>query len=647
MGFFDRINVFSSSKPVAVYQNYVSEAKNFQEATNVPSDKLTNYTTRDNWTGWVRDRVFGLLRKDRDLNPSVMQELNDKLYLAYRSNPIIFRACEIIAEFVVGDEGIQYKAQNKFVKQILDIHWLNPINNWTLMQHDRLRDLGLFGEVVIPTDVNPINGAVALGNIDTKLIDYVVYDPVIQMRPIAVVLNSSVANEQYKRVYKVISEADPNLLKDANSQLEKGRLIGLKTEKITGFAYKKDEKVPEEFLPRKIKGQISSDGGLYKWAGECFYFQINNPLTSSRGLSDFTSVLDWAELHDEYMFESGGKAIRSGMTFTDVTIKGGTEQSISHWIKNNPEPTPGGRLVHNEQVSVEIKTPDLKTQQVAETGATFKNHVLAGVGLAPHWFSEASAARAVAPEMNEPTFKHFRHRQRVFAYIVGYIFRFVIDQAIIHNRLRAPNDADYYLIFPQMSRKDHRMTGSAIKDFTEALKNGIESKFLTPQQANDLFSEYVKLASIEIGKSQPRLNAKDETEPKFSNTVDNSDMDNLPTPSDAMKNMNKNDDDDDDKGGNGDDKNKNNNNNVNGDKSKKESVDFIAESLKVRGFQVESAKDEDRGVYRFIAHPSSHEAMMFENLIKEYKEYDEDDLENTPDKESSDNLLMRLSESTK
>ena len=474
--------------------------------TETASNKKGKYNTEDSELSVFITKLKRELRRGRDISPSIRKELSQNIYAAYRYNPIIFRGAEIPAEFVCGDEGIQYKADNSFVKQILDAHWLNPINNWTLMQHDRLRDLGLFGELCIPVSVNPKNGAVGLGNIDVDLIDAVVYDPILQMRPVAIVLNTVFGDEPYRRVYKVISESMPELL-EANS-VEHGRLIGLKNEKIKGFQYAKGEKVPASFLTNaslNLSGQLDITTAEYRWAGECFYFGINNPLTTTRGLSDFTSILQWADVHDEYMWSASEKAIRAGMPFIDVLIKGAGRTQIEEYRTNNPTPGPGDRVVHNEGMEIKVVTPDIKVDQNIDFLDSIKRHQLAGLGLAPHWFSEASAARAVAPEMNEPTFKHFRQRQRVYAYIIGHIFRFVIDQAIIYNRLRPPRESDYYLIFPQMSRKDQRMMGTAIKDFAAALKDMVEANIIPVETATEYFETYVKLASITIGKDNPRM----------------------------------------------------------------------------------------------------------------------------------------------
>ena len=608
MGLFNREPAFRITNPS-------QKNKTLSEAN---SNDITNYSTLDTWGGW--NKLSKQLKKNKDLDSQTMSKLMDKLYLAYRSNPIIFRASEIMPEFVCGDEGIQYHSDNKFVKQILDIHWLNPVNNWTLMQHDRLRDLGLFGELCIPVDVNPENGAVALGNIDTSLIDHVVYDPVVQMRPAAVILKS-LQGEDYHRVYKVICEADVTIL---TNEIERGRLVGLKSDKVTGCGFRKGGVVPKEYLPDDV-----TPNRMYKWEGSCFYFSINNPLTSSRGLSDFTSILDWSELHDEYLYSSSGKAIRSGQSFVDITIKGATQAKIDEWVANNPEPEPGGRIVHNEAVEVQVITPDLKTEQIRELGELLKGQQLSGVGLAPHWFSEPSAARAVAPEMNEPTFKHFRQRQRTFAYILSYIFRFVIDSAIIHNRLRAPNDADFYIIFPQMSRKDHRMSGTALKDFAQSLKFAVEMDYLTPLEAHELYMSYSKLLSIEIGKDQVRLNEPEPKDIKFRDEPQ-SEIDKREQRRQArLGNQNGNNNGNPNSGNNpnnGDSNNSNdsnlsNNESVNRGEYKMQMDNIrIANQLKVKGFMIENTDMEGSGVYRFMANPNAYESMLFESIKDEYGE---------------------------
>ena len=444
-------------------------------------------------------KSMGTSRKAKNL-PSVTQEHSmDYAHYFYKSNPIAKRIIDLTAEYVVGD-GITYVAEDRNVQEILDAHWTDPTNNWSINQFSRVRDLGLTGELCIPVYVNEANGHVTLGNIDTCLIETVVDNPENNMKQQLIILKK-LPKESYRRAYRVIDISSAPI-----GSKEYGRLVGLNSSMVQGADFKKDDIIEPVGSGRKYKCQIS---------GACFFFTINNPMTANRGWSDLLPDMDWIDAHDQFLFSSVEKAIESSKYVLDVTLTGKNEQQIREWLRNQRALKPGERFAHNENVSMSFQTPDLKLEDSAALASVLKNHVLAGAGLPPIWFAESLTSRASAPEMTEPAYRHLKMRQKYIAHIMSRIFRFVLDQSIIHGRLRQDmrnsdntragiESASFYLRMPEVSFRDQRANAIAVRSISTALKDGVSNQFIDTDEASRIFKRYLGLTGVDSGLDQPK-----------------------------------------------------------------------------------------------------------------------------------------------
>ena len=446
--------------------------------------------------------------KTNNLPKLSQQQSTEFAHYFYKSNPIAKRIIDLTAEYVVGD-GIKYVAEDPKVQEILDAHWADGTNNWSINQFTRVRDLGLTGELCIPAYVNPNNGHVTLGNIDTSLIDDIIEDPENNMKQHLVVLRR-MPNEDHRRAYKVIDCSNAEF-----GTKEFGRLVGLNTDTITGGEFK----VGDVIEPRNGSGY----GDKVLISGACFFFTINNPMTANRGWSDLLPDMDWIDAHDQFLFSSVEKAIESSKYVLDITLQGKNEQQIREWLRNQRPLKPGERFAHNENVTQEFKTPDLRLEDSASLASVLKNHVLAGAGLPPVWFAETLGSRASAPEMTEPAYRHLRMRQRYIAHIMTKIFRYVLDQSIIHGRLRQDGrradrslaeieSASFYLRMPEVSIRDQRANAIAIKSISNALKDAIGNGFMEQEEAQRIFKRYLGMSGIDMDKDDPKQTRGDGAE---------------------------------------------------------------------------------------------------------------------------------------
>ena len=360
--------------------------------------------------------------------------------------------------------------------------------------------MGLTGELCIPVYVIEQNGHVTLGNIDTAMIESVVEHPDNCMKQQLIILKKF-PKEDYRRAYRIIDISSA----PAGSR-ENGRYVGLNSNIVTGADFAKDDIIEPTGTGSRYKCKIS---------GACFFFTINNPMTANRGWSDLLPDMDWIDAHDQFLFSSVEKAIESSKYVLDVTLTGKNEQQIKEWLRNQRSLKPGERFAHNENVSQEFKTPDLKLEDSASLASVLKNHVLAGAGLPPIWFAESLTSRASAPEMTEPAYRHLKMRQKYIAHIMNRVFRFVLDQAIIHGRLRQDSrysdmslanieSASFYLRMPEVSFRDQRANATAVKSISVALKDAVTNQFIEKEEAARIFTRYLGLSGIDAGKNQPQ-----------------------------------------------------------------------------------------------------------------------------------------------
>ncbi len=450
----------------------------------------------------------GRLERLRNLKPVDQQQMLETAHHLYKGNPLAKRIVQIPAEYIIG-EGINFTAENTDVQAVLNNHWFDTTNNWSVKQLERAQELGLTGEQCIPAFVAPQTGHVTLGHIDPQLIDRVVTDPVNGMKHYAVILKKNpISPGNESPAFKVIDIANVSTGADAF-----GRFVGLAENPDQA-----EEWGMREFLGSTGELKVPSVGFnplRVRWVGSCFFFTINNPMSANRGWSDLFAEADWIDAHDQFLFAQVEKAINAGKWVMDVLLKGMNETDQRRWLaKRRRTLNPGTWLTRNEQVEYKIISPDLKLEDAMTLGVGIKNHVVAGTGLPPFWFAESMGSRATAPEMTEPTFKHLRARQRVFAHAMNRIFRYSIDMAILSGYLKQDrrqkvggsantNSTSFYLRMPDLSAKDQRALANAVKSISSALKDAVDARFVEQTEAKSLFDRYLEMIGLNTWKDEP------------------------------------------------------------------------------------------------------------------------------------------------
>ncbi len=390
---------------------------------------------------------------NKDLSPLKQDVMLEIAYHLYETNPLAHRIIELTKDFVVG-EGITYDAPDERVKQVLDEFWFDPVNLWDLKQHQKALELGLYGEQCYSVAVNEYNGRVRLGYIDPLQIDEVIPDS-DNCEVISRVKLKSRGGEQGRELKVVQLDEDP----------------------------------------------ASETYGYLQ--GECFFFKVNSVSNSTRGRSDLLALADWLSGYDEFLFNRLDRAALINAFVWDITLKGLTQEEIERWLRNTPPPKPGSIRAHNENVEYKAVAPDLKAHDASSEARLIKNHILGGAGFPEHWFAEGGEVnRATAAEMNEPTIKRLSARQRYFRYMLEHIFRFCIDQAVIHRRLPPDLDTTFSIIVPEISLKDITALTGSLQRVTTALETAQERGWVSKRTASQLFGVLASRLGVDIDVEQ-------------------------------------------------------------------------------------------------------------------------------------------------
>ena len=86
---------------------------------------------------------------------------------------------------------------------------------------------------------------------------------------------------------------------------------------------------------------------------------------SPRGRSSYLSVADWLDVYEQFLFDYSDKWPQFNSFVWDMKVEGGDNSAIQEQL-NNFSKKSGSVFGHNEKVSLNAITPDLKSADAAE-----------------------------------------------------------------------------------------------------------------------------------------------------------------------------------------------------------------------------------------------------------------------------------------
>ena len=405
--------------------------------------------------GWRSLSVY-----QRDL-PQVTHEKQLKVaFWLYRHNPIAKRIIEVIQDFVIGP-GVQFSAKEPKVEEVLWNFWSDPHNGWELRQFQRVSELFLFGEQIYQVFVNEANGHVRLGYIDP--------------------LN----------VEKIILDRD-------NPEI--AREIKLKNRDHTLKVIRNDDDPFSETYGRLV--------------GDVFLFQVNKVSNASRGVSELFTLADWLDAYDQFVFQALERANFLTTFIWDISIEGATDEECrlkALQLQQNP-PKPGSFRVHNERTKWEAVSPDLSGVDLEQYTKVIRAIIQAGSGVPEHWLGTGEyITKATAQAMGEPTFRRLQAKQRYVKSMFEFMFRFVLDQAIIAGTLSPDLDLTFTVKMPEISKRDLKEGTDTLSKLVQTLSIASEEDWISKDSAKRIFRLSLAEMGFEVGEEM-REKSEEESE---------------------------------------------------------------------------------------------------------------------------------------
>jgi len=384
---------------------------------------------------------------NRDLNVLVQSRMQEIAFYLYDSDPLAHRILEIMRSFVVGD-GFKFMAKDPKVQDILMNFWNDPDNNWEMKQGDKALELGLWGEQCYPVFVNKYNGDVKLGYLDPGVITKIKQD------------------------------------KDNPEEAE----------------YVEWEKRRKKYKLKVVRADNAKRSSTHgRLMGECFYFAVNKVAWSSRGRSDLLCLADWIDGFNQFLFARLERAFYLNTFVWDVLCEGMGKKEIEEFAKNLRAPKPGSMRIHNEKIKWNIISSKLESDDASNEAKMFRNQILGGAGFPGHWFGEGeNTTRATAVAMSAPTLKHLRSRQRYFKNIIMRIFRFVLDQKIIHGMLDKNTDCAFAVFPSPIISRDAQSMANSLDKFSSAMKTAVDNEWIRPDTAKRSFHTFMTDLGVDI-----------------------------------------------------------------------------------------------------------------------------------------------------
>jgi hypothetical protein len=226
-----------------------------------------------------------------------------------------------------------------------------------------------------------------------------------------------------------------------------------------------------------------------------------------RGRSDLLSVIDWLDAYDQQLFNELERSELLKAFVWDVQLEGKNEAEIRAWLKENGAPKPGAVRAHNEAVTWNAVSPDLKTTDSATLAEVLLGHISTGAQYPKTWLNVTDDVnKATGQVLDEPTFRWMTARQRYLRYIVEQIIIFQLDQAELAKEVSRPKEKgsikreDWQLSIdvPELRTKDMQSGAQSFQFAMQALSTAVSEKFIDLETAQKTAVMFVEQLGIEV-----------------------------------------------------------------------------------------------------------------------------------------------------
>jgi len=309
----------------------------------------------------------------------------------YLGSPTIKSGIDIITAYTVGD-GFTVAAPDPDVQAVIDRHWHHRVNDWPLKQSLRVRQLSLYGSLVLLRRRTQ-DGTTVLRRIAPEKIDQLVCDP-----------------------------ADPGLV------------IGVRLKRDPAGAHdvirtilSRDEVEALSGRARDLRERMLKNGKPV----ECFLANINQIEEGDLGVGDATAAYDFAEVMDVLYELFFAKFEAQHNVVWDIAIENLTPEEYVELKKGRLRNSPGPNSVnvHSDREKWNAIAPESRAADNEALINLYLAHVARALKLPPNWLANPGDVNFAAAVVSKaPVIRFLKERQ-------GYVSRFI--DTIVYDTLEA------------------------------------------------------------------------------------------------------------------------------------------------------------------------------------------------------------------
>jgi hypothetical protein len=404
-----------------------------------------------------------------DLKEYSYEEARKKSFYLYQRNALAKRVIEIFADFCSGDDLVvnikkMRRAEGKDIEveddnsgqQVWDDFYEDPVNHLDQDFAGMLIDLFINGELSIPAFVNPSNGSVRLGYIAPQYIKSVVPLP------------------KNQREIDLLAIGKPD---------------GVSEDKLKVIRWNYEV--------------ATTDENYNKLAGECFFFRMNKIPSQNRGYPLILQHIDCLDAFDNFLFSTVEGFDARSRYFYDVKMEGLTEEQLKN--KTVHVPANGEANIHNEKVTWDVITPDLKSSDYMSAVNGLQDFATGTMGLPKTWFGKGDEVnRATAEALTVPTMRMLARTQKTTKDILKFMALYVLQCAGEKNTrlLKADEYFDVEVSMFTLGGKDIESTGTAFVALVNALAIAEDKGYILADDAKKVVSGMLSKLGVEVEESE-------------------------------------------------------------------------------------------------------------------------------------------------
>ncbi len=186
------------------------------------------------------------------------------------------------------------------------------------------------------------------------------------------------------------------------------------------------------------------------------HLAVNRPVGATRGESDLTPILPWAQRYAQWLKDRVRfNAIRTDMATAWIRVQdeGAVARKRMEYAANPP--TGGNIFITGPGEEISFPAANIDAGDASPDGLALRLAIAAGANIPLHYLGEgASANRATAAEMGDPTRRHYRMRQFEFATFLCDLATTAWQRRCQILRMRTP-EPEITADLPDISREDN------------------------------------------------------------------------------------------------------------------------------------------------------------------------------------------------